>query len=71
MSKLKPANTEDEVLEEVLEEEVVQHSKDFEKIKKYYDDGFWTKKMVKNAVIKGKITAEEYEEITGDPYVNK
>jgi len=70
MSKLKPANTEEEVLETLEEEEVV-HSKDFEKIKRYYDNGFWTKKMVKNAVIKGKITAEEYEEITGDPYVNK
>lgn len=70
MSKLKPANTEDEILETLEEEEVV-HSKDFEKIKGYYDNRFWTKKMVKNAVVKGKITAEEYEEITGDPYVNK
>lgn len=70
MSKLRPANTEEEILETLEEEEVV-HSKDFEKIKRYYDNGFWTKKMVKNAVIKGKITAEEYEEITGDPYVNK
>lgn len=70
MSKLRPANTEEEVLETLEEEEVV-HSKDFEKIKRYYDNGFWTKKMVKNVVVKGKITAEEYEEITGDPYVNK
>lgn len=70
MSKLKPANTEEEILETLEEEEVV-HSKDFEKIKRYYDNRFWTKKMVKNVVIKGKITAEEYEEITGDPYVNK
>lgn len=70
MSKLRPANTEEEILETLEEEEVV-HSKDFEKIKRYYDNRFWTKKMVKNAVVKGKITAEEYEEITGDPYVNK
>ena len=70
MSKLKPANTEEEVLETLEDEEVV-HSKDFEKIKRYYDNGFWTKKMVKNAVVKGKITTEEYEDITGDPYVNK
>lgn len=70
MSKLRPANTEEEVLETLEEEEVV-HSKDFEKIKRYYDNRFWTKKMVKNVVVKGKITAEEYEEITGDPYVNK
>lgn len=69
MSKLKPTTegATDEVIEEVIEE-VVQHSKDFEKIKKYYEDKFWTKKMVKNAVVKGKITPEEYEEITGEPY---
>ena len=68
MSKLKP--TTEGATDEVIKE-VVQHSKDFEKIKKYYEDKFWTKNMVKNAVVKGKITAEEYEEITGDPYVNK
>ena len=65
MSKLKP--TTEGATDEVIEE-VVQHSKDFEKIKKYYEDKFWTKKMVKNAVVKGKITPEEYEEITGEPY---
>lgn len=70
MSKLKPATTE-EVIENIEDfEEEVQHSKDFEKIKTYYENRFWTKKMVKNAVIKGKITEEEYEEITGDPYNN-
>ncbi len=37
----------------------------FEKIKKYYDAGLWTKKMVGNAVVKKKITAEQYKEITG------
>ena len=40
----------------------------FEKVKKYYDSGFWNKKMVKNAVIKGWITEDEYEEIVGAPY---
>lgn len=45
-----------------------EHSKNFEKIKKYYDAGFWKKSQVKNAVIKEKITAEEYEEITGERY---
>ena len=65
MSKLKP--TTEGTTEEVIEK-VVQHSKDFEKIKKYYEYKFWTKKMVKNAVVKGKITSEEYEEITGEPY---
>lgn len=40
----------------------------FEKIKRYYDAGVWNRQMVKNAVKKGKITAEEYETITGEKY---
>lgn len=40
----------------------------FEKIKKWYESGMWTKKMVRNAVVKGKITEEEYTEITGEEY---
>ena len=40
----------------------------FEKIKRYYDEGLWTKHMVRNAVKKGKITAEQYEEIVREPY---
>lgn len=44
------------------------HSKKFEQIKKWYEEGYWSKKRVHDAV--GKlITAEEYEEITGEPYV--
>jgi uncharacterized XkdX family phage protein len=41
----------------------------FEKIKGYYDKGFWTKEMVANAEVKGKITAEEYRLITGEDYI--
>ncbi len=44
------------------------HSKNFEKVKKYYDNGLWSKAKVKNAVVKEWITAAEYEEITGEPY---
>lgn len=40
----------------------------FEKIKKWYESRMWTKKMVRNAVIKGKITEDEYNEITGEEY---
>jgi uncharacterized XkdX family phage protein len=40
----------------------------FEKVKGYYEDGLWNKTMVKNAVKKGWITAEEYQIITGGPY---
>lgn len=37
----------------------------FEKIKGYYDKGYWDKKMVYDAVIMKKITQEEYERIVG------
>ena len=43
-------------------------SKKFAKVKRYYDEGLWSKAMVANAVVKGWITAEEYEIITGEPY---
>lgn len=41
----------------------------FEKIKGYYDNKLWTKEMVANAVVKEKITAGEYKEITGENYI--
>jgi len=44
------------------------HSKQFEKIKRYYDEEFWNDVRVRNAVVKGWITPEEYEGITGEPY---
>lgn len=44
------------------------HSKNFEKVKRYYDEGNWTKKMVRNAVVKGWITEAEYTEIVGEAY---
>ena len=46
----------------------VQHSPKFEDIKGYNDSGFWNATMVKNAVKKKRITAEEYTEITGKEY---
>ena len=41
----------------------------FEIIKKNYERGLWTKQMVAVAVKKGVITTEQYEEITGEEYV--
>ena len=38
-------------------------SKNFEKFKKYYDDGFWNEERVRNVAGKGAITQEECEEI--------
>lgn len=39
----------------------------FEIIKRNYEQGLWTKQMVKLAVGRV-ITAEQYEEIVGEPY---
>lgn len=40
----------------------------FDKIKDFYERGLWNKTMVRNAVVKGKITEDEYELITGEKY---
>ena len=45
-----------------------KHSAWFEKIKQYFDDGRWPEAWVKNAVVKKKITVEEFKEITGRAY---
>ena len=44
-----------------------EHSKNFEKVKNYYDNEIWSEIRVYNAVGKW-ITAEEYKEITGKEY---
>lgn len=44
------------------------HSKKYEKVLEYYFGGYWKLFQVKNAVKKNWITAEEFEEITGQPY---
>ena len=46
----------------------MEHSKNFGKVKGYYDNGLWSKAKMKNAVVKGWITAAEFEEITGEAY---
>lgn len=40
----------------------------YTKVKGYYDKGLWTLTQVKNAVVKGWITEEEFTEITGEDY---
>lgn len=47
----------------------MEHSIKFEKVKGYYDRGLWSKSRVSDAVVKGWITENEYEEIIGIPYV--
>ena len=46
------------------------HSVKFETVKKWYDKGLWRIEAVRNAVVKGWITADEFEEITGEVYAN-
>ena len=43
-------------------------SKNYNKVKDYYDKSLWTIEMVKNAVVKTWITADEFEVITGQIY---
>lgn len=38
-----------------------------EKVKRYYERGIWTERMVRDAYAKGRITAEEMAEILGLP----
>ena len=41
-------------------------SKMYEKIKEYYNTGLWSEERVRNMVVKGVITEEEFYEITGE-----
>ena len=43
-------------------------SKKFNMIKAAYERGTWNKAMVRNAVVKGWITEDEYAVITGEDY---
>ena len=43
-------------------------SKMYNKIKSYYDSGLWSKVRVRNMVIKGILTEEEYKDIVGKAY---
>ena len=43
-------------------------SKMYEKIKEYYNTGLWSEERVRNMVIKGIITEEEYASIIGKEY---
>lgn len=43
-------------------------SKRFDTVKRYYERGLWKIGAVRSAVIKGWITEEEYQLITGEAY---
>jgi hypothetical protein len=50
----------------------MEHSRNYQKVKDYYDKGYWNKQKVRNAVTNPTstpwITPEEYQEITGETY---
>ena len=43
-------------------------SKNFDKIKRYYDNGLWDETRVRNMVVKGVISEEEFRLIVGKDY---
>lgn len=45
-----------------------EHSAGYEMAKRYYDSGAWNKAMLKMLVARDRLTAQEYEEITGERY---
>lgn len=44
-------------------------SKNYKMIKKYYDMGIYKDKQIHDFVVKGQLTEEEYELITGNPFI--
>ena len=46
----------------------MKHSKKYEKVKEYYDKGYWDIRKAHDAVTHGWITEEEFKEITGYDY---
>lgn len=38
-------------------------SKDFEKFKRYYNEGYWNEEKLRNITVKGAITWDEYYKI--------
>lgn len=45
----------------------MEHSKNYIKVKNYYEEGLWSKARV-HAVVGRWITKSEYKEITGEDY---
>lgn len=46
----------------------MEYSKNYDKVKRWYDMNMWDEARVRNAVEKGWITEDEFTEITGLPY---
>ncbi len=46
----------------------MEYSKNYEKVRQFYNMKMWDLNRVKNAVVKKWITKAEYAEITGEEY---
>lgn len=46
----------------------MEHSKNYDKVNRFYKTKLWDEARVRNAVVKGWITEEEFAEITGSTY---
>ena len=46
----------------------MEHSKNYDKVKGFYGAKLWNEVRVRNAVVKGWITEDEFDEITGASY---
>lgn len=46
----------------------MEHSKNYQKVKDFYVNKLWDIQRVRNAVVKGWITEQEFYEITGELY---
>ena len=47
---------------------MAEHSKNYDKVKRYYNMGMWNETRVRNAVKMNCITEEEFKEITDKEY---
>lgn len=46
----------------------MKHSKNYDKVKSYWDQKLWGETRVRNAVMMNWITPQEFKEITGTEY---
>ena len=49
----------------------MRRSKNFDKVKRYYNMGMWNEMRVRNAVKMNWITEEEFKEITDKDYADR
>lgn len=49
----------------------MEHSKNYDKVRGYYNKKLWDVTRVRNAVVKGWITEEEFAEITGAALIDE